>query len=91
MIVEHLICLGNNAAIGGAKKIMINSIIERKSPEYSKRVRNINNLLYDACRDKGYIYVDNSNITSDEIANDGTHLDERGTKLLFGNIMRVLR
>ena len=90
MIAESLISLGENAAIGGAKKIMINSIIERKSTDYSRRVCNINNILYDACHDKGFVFIDNSNITRDDIANDGVHLLERGTKLFFNNLMGVL-
>ena len=55
--------------------------------------RKINSLLRSGCMEGGYVFIDNDNISLDDIENkpwDKVHLLESGSVKLSNNIIRVL-
>ena len=74
----------------GAKKIFISSIIISQSIEYRK-ILEINEKLKDKCKVNGFVYIDNGNITSENLWKDGTYLNETGSILLANNFIDYLK
>ena len=54
------------------------------------KVKSVNLILKEQCRQNGIGFVDNGNITNDDLCYDGLHLNDHGKILLCKNFIYVL-
>ena len=88
-IAEDIIKIGKEAQRDGVRKVLISSLIFRKSRFFNTRISNINKILYDLCHQNGFIFIDNTNIDSSYLK-DGLHLNFDGNDLLKQNFLQAL-
>ena len=55
-----------------------------------KRWRELKNILKCMCIDFNFTFIDNNNISTDDLANDGVHLNEDGNIKLANNFLASL-
>ena len=73
----------------GVTKVFISGITIRKGSHYGSRASAINKILEDGCRQRGFIFIDNSNIGRGEL-NGELHLNDEGTLILKSNFVNKL-
>ena len=89
-IANHIIEIGNICSTYGVANIIISSVIIRRTPYMVKRWRELNNILKGMCIDFNFTFIDNNNISTDDLANDGVHLNEDGNIKLANNFLASL-
>ena len=89
-IAEDVISLGEFSRQHGVKNILIAGVPIRKRQYIQERCKQLNNILMEFCKARGYTYVDNSNIEVTHVQNDGTHLTYEGSDLLANNYLYYL-
>ena len=86
-IVERILSIARSARSTGAKKIYVSGILVRHGFHYRNIVIRVNRLLEERCREEQFIYMDQSNITSNHISKDGIHPNFYGQTILKRNIL----
>ena len=86
-IVEDLMAIARTSREVGAQKIYVSAVMVRHGHHYRNPVIRVNNLLQSRCSDEGFIYMDQSDITSSHISTDGVHLNFFGQTILKMNIL----
>ena len=93
IIAETLISTGVDCANGNvpSNKICISSVLPRNdSVLIDKRIQ-VNDLLRERCREKGFRFIENEDIIlSRHIRGDGVHLTKIGTTRLLKNIVNAV-
>ena len=79
--------IGKTARKVGADKIFVSAVMVRHGPQYRNPVARVNNLLQRRCSEEGFFFMDQSDITSRHISNDGVHLNFFGQQILKMNIL----
>ena len=69
--------------------VLIGSVTIRKAHYLQSRGAELNSILKDLCHLHNFSFIDNGNITVDNLS-DGTHLDNNGTALLANNYLNSL-
>jgi lysophospholipase L1-like esterase len=86
-IANEIIRIGDTCKKYGVNDILISSLTIRKNFSLRKRVAEINNILQEKCTERGYVYIDNSNVIYDHLWDDGIHLVESGKAVLANNFI----
>ena len=86
-VVEDLLAIARTARDVGADKIYISSVMVRHGQHYRNPVIRVNNLLQRRCSEEGFLYMDQSDISSSHISMDGVHLNFYGQTILKMNIL----
>ena len=81
-IVENLMKTARLARDTGAQSVYVSAVIVRHGYQYKNPVARVNSLLEATCATEGFIYIDQSDISSSHIAKDGVHLNFYGQTLL---------
>jgi lysophospholipase L1-like esterase len=89
-IVEEIIKSGLICREYGVKNIFIGSVILRRAYYMQTRCRELNDELMKRCKEHGFIYIDNSNINTSHLQQDGVHLTDEGSNLLGNNYLFYL-
>ena len=93
-IVDSIIVMGETCKEFGVNKIIFSGLIVRRNgTRVEGKRRAINSHLKTLCQERGYIFVDNENITINDIENkprDKVHLLESGSVKLANNILHFL-
>ena len=93
-IANELLDMGGTCREFSVGKIIFSGITRRRSGwEGEIKRREINSLLRSGCLERGYVFIDNDNISLNDIENkprDKVHLLESGSVKLANNILRVL-
>ena len=93
-IAKKVLDMGESCREFGVYDISFSGItIRRNGWEGEVKRREINPLLRSGCRERGYTYIGNENISVSDIENkprDKVHLLESGSIKLANNILRVL-
>ena len=91
-IAKIIIETANLCESHGAEQILISGIITRHKGNYymERRRTELNEILRNICYDRGYIFIDNENITHDHLSQDGVHLNHEGSDILANNILHSL-
>ena len=84
-IANNLLATGEMARELGVTNVFISSIIWRRGAYYEQRRRDINTILEEGCRQRGFIFINNNNIFFNHT--DGLHLNEEGTSILKSNFI----
>jgi lysophospholipase L1-like esterase len=86
-VVENLMKIARKAREVGAETVHVSAIIVRHGYQYKNPVKRVNNLLEATCVSEGFLFMDQSEISSSHIAKDGVHLNFYGITLLKMNIL----
>ena len=86
-VVESLMKTARHARSLGAEKVHVSAVIVRHGFQYKNPVIRVNQLLERACAGEGFIFMDQSDITSSHISYDGVHLNFHGATLLKMSIL----
>ena len=74
----------------GAENIFICGVITRIQGYMDRRRIKLNEILRDICYDSGYNFVNNDNITHENLSQDGVHLNVDGSVILANNLLHSL-
>ena len=86
-VVENLMKIARTARAKGAQKIHVSAILVRHGYQYKNPIKRINNLLQSTCATEGFLFMDQSDISSSHISVDGVHPNFYGQTLLKMNIL----
>ena len=87
VIAERILQIAADAKAAGVQEVFISSIMKRRGKQYMNIINDINIILQLKCLDKGYHFVDNSNISLYDLS-DGLHLNPYGNIKFMGNLLR---
>ena len=85
-LANNIIDLANNAAGSEKRKVLVSGIICRCDSSLNNKINEVNNLLKSSCQRHSWSFIDNSNILSNHLNEDGIHLNRKGTSILVKNI-----
>ena len=91
LVVDNLMKIAKKARDAGAEKVYISEILVRHGYHFKNGVKRVNNLLHTTCQAEGFVYMDQSDITSDHISTDGVHPNFHGSTILKMNILSCFR
>ena len=90
-IADEVIDIGMTSRELGVKEIIISGIITRNAGmEVESRRREVNDLLAFLCNKNNFTYVDNDNISLDDICEDRVHLKPSGSNIVTQNLLQTL-
>ena len=87
-IVNEIIQMVEECRNMGVNEIFVAGIIVRRG--FYNKVNVINNILERKASIFNFTYIDNNNITSHHLRNDGLHLEHEGTVILANNLINSL-
>ena len=87
VIADRILQIAADAKAAGVQEVFISSIMKRRGKQYMNIINDINIILQLKCLDKGYHFVDNSNISLYDLS-DGLHLNPYGNIKFMGNLLR---
>jgi len=90
MIASNIIKLAKVCRLNGVKDVAISSLIVRKNYHLNRKVKQVNQLLFEKCKDEGLCFINNDNIDSSQFWKDGLHLLESGKDILSSNFLDFL-
>ena len=85
-LANQIIETGQTCREHNVKTVFIGGVTVRQQQYTWERCKQLNVMLQDLCKKHQFIYVDNSNITVNELS-DGTHLNEKGTIIMANNFL----
>ena len=88
-IAEGIIKLGKICKNYNTNDIFISSLTCRSRNYLNTRVKSVNGILKDLCKVYNFHYIDNSNISREDLG-DGLHLEEQGKIKLANNFINNL-
>lgn len=91
VLASNITELASEAEGPSKRKVFISSIIRRRESTLNNKVDHVNKLLQSSCLQRSWKFIDNSNILSNHLNNDGIHLNRKGTALLVNNISSLIR
>ena len=68
--------------------ISVSGLIYRNNDRENSKVDEINHCLLGLCSERGYYFLDNSNISRDKLNWDGLHLNKAGDAIFFNNLLK---
>ena len=87
-LVDDVIQSGRMCKDYGVKSVFISSFLPRRSLHYQSRRAELNRLLKQECKEHGFTFMANSNITMKEhLTEDGVHLNSDGSSILCRNML----
>ena len=90
-IADDVIRIGKTARSFGVESIIVTGLIMRKNGrDIDTKRRKVNDLLQSKSSDNYFSYVNNNNISFNDICGDRVHLEESGSVKLANNILNVL-
>ena len=78
-IASDIIEIGRTCKSFNVKELFISSVLCQNEAILSNQVNRTNELLNKLCKENGFIYISNSNITPSHLSKDGVHLNDIGT------------
>ena len=70
--------------------VSVSGVIYRCNKEQNIKVDQVNYILQRLCRERGYYFLDNSNISLENLCYDGLHLNKSGDNILFNNLLTCI-
>ena len=69
-------------------EVSVSGLIVTRNTEQTKSIRLANGVIKSTCDDKGWVYIDNSQINIHHLKSSSIHLNKVGVKLLASNFIR---
>ena len=85
-LANNIIDLANKAAGSEKRKVLVSGIICHCDSSLNNKINGVNNLLKSFCQRHSWSFIDNSNILSNHLNEDGIHLNRKGTSVLVKSI-----
>ena len=90
-IADDVIRIGKTARSFGVESVIVSGLIMRKNGrDIDTKRRRVNELLQSKSSSNNFSYVNNNNISFNDICGDRVHLEESGSVKLANNILNVL-
>ena len=89
-IASNIIESGEICRNYGAKNIFIAEVPVRLKSYIQERCHSLNALLKELCEQHDFTFLDNSNITTAHLYQDGVHLNNEGSDILANNYLSYL-
>ena len=90
-IADEVIQMGTTARSFGVENVLISGLVQRNNGMVTENKRKeVNRFISDKCSMHGFIYIDNNNISLEDIDSDRVHLHESGSVKLANNILNAL-
>lgn len=86
-IAHEIMQLGDLCKRNGVNKVLISGITTRRSISLRRRAVEVNSILKESCEERGFTFIDNGNISSSDLWDDGLHLAESGKAILANNFI----
>ena len=92
-VVNKLVYAAETVTEKSSASVTLSSIIHRRSETIAQknRVQVVNRKLQDISSLRGWGFISNSNINDVHLANDGVHLNSRGTATFASNLIKHLK
>jgi len=88
-IGESILNIGRDAKALGVYRVCISGLIKPKYGNCHKKVDEINDYLYEGCRREGFVFIDQSNIISEDLG-DSIHVVHSSLYKLKYNVLNHL-
>lgn len=88
-IASHIIDIGNTLKDDN-NDVTISGLVYRKNTDDNTKIDDINNNLKILCRERNFLFLDNSNIPP-RFLRDGVHLNKAGNDVFFNNLLTCIR
>ena len=69
-------------------QISFSSVIYRKDKDLEDEPNEVNMKLKKYCEGKGFVFIENDNISESDLNNSKLHLNKKGTNIVIQNIKR---
>ena len=89
-IAEWIVKIGRQCKESNVNDVFILSLICRAQKRLKDKVIAVNNILKRVCKLNGLGFIDNSNICSENLFEDGLHLNDDGKVILVNNFIYAL-
>ena len=86
-IAEEMLEVADECKRQGINDVFINGIVCRHG--YKEKIRRVNNLVEEMCKDRGYVFISNDFIGNNFIA-DGRHFNRNGTIAYTSNLISYI-
>ena len=78
-LASDIIEIGRTCKSFKVKEVFISSVLCQNEVILSNQINPTNDFLNKLCKENGFIYISNSNITPSHLSKDGIHLNDIGT------------
>ena len=90
-IANEVLSIGATAVELGVNNVIVSGIVKRKNGmELERKRRQVNELLSKLSLDNNFLYINNDNISLNDICDDRVHLEESGNVKIANNILNTL-
>ena len=86
-VAERILKVGEICKFHGVEDVAISSVLIKKNLVLGKFVRNVNIILEKLCHDRNFEFINNDNIYSTLVSDDGVHLTRPGSSVLLENFI----
>ena len=90
IIAEKILKVAEKCKELGVDDVTISSVFIKRNLTLGKFIRNLNIVLEKLCISRGFKFMNNDNITTNFVSDDGVHLDRLGTILFSENLMNCI-
>ena len=87
-LASDIIETGRTCKSFNVKQVFISSALWQNEVNLCNQINRTNELLNKLCKENGFIYISNSNITPSHLSKDGIHLNVIGTFKLGDNFVK---
>ena len=87
-LASDIIEIGRACKSFNMKDVFISSVLCWNEAILYNQINRTNELLNKLCKENGFIYISNSNITPSHVSKDGIHLNDIGTFKLGDNFVK---
>ena len=87
-LASDMIEIGRTCKSFNVKEEFISFVLCRNEVILSNQINRTNELLNKLCKENGFIYISNSNITPSHLSKDDIHLNDIGTFKLGDNFVK---
>ena len=89
-IAENIIKVAEQCRSLGVEKVVISSVLIKKSLHLGKFIRNVNIVLEELCIKYNFYFINNDNIFSTMVSDDCVHLKRSGYDMLLDNFINFI-
>ena len=82
-VAERILKVGEICKFHGVEDVAISSVLIKKNLVLGKFIRNVNIILEKLCHDRSFEFINNDNIYSTLVSDDGVHLTRPGSSVLL--------
>ena len=90
-LAAEIVGIADHCRQEGAKTVFISSVLTLQRPWQVRMVNQVNFYLKSLCEEKNHVFIDNDNIDSAKLWEDGIHLIDHGRDMLGTNFIRAFR